>query len=163
MVWSVIQTELNLLLHVVIAAILAGLIGLERELSHKPAGFRTHMIIGASAALFVLLGPILIENYGESILTEYLRTDPIRIVEAIVVGISFIGAGTILKHPREQSIQYLTTAASILMSAGVGIAVALEVYFLAGGITVLILIVNFLIRAFEKRELNQKKHKYPKD
>lgn len=134
-----------LLLDVVIAAVLAGVVGFERESAEKPAGFRTNMIIGASAALLVGLGHELAVSFTD---VPNLRVDPIRIIEAIVVGVSFIGAGTIIKNSNGDSteVSNLTTAATILLSAGIGIAVALHFYVFAVGVAVLALIINQLMR-----------------
>lgn len=140
-----IKAQLFVLLDVLIAFILTGLIGYERELANKPAGFRTNMIIGGAAALLVSLGKIMVLYYENENLTR-LNVDPVRIIEAIIVGISFIGAGTILKSESEEKVQYLTTAATILFSAGIGISVALKSYFLAVGLTLLILIINYFVR-----------------
>ncbi len=129
---------------VVVASILAGTVGLEREISAKPAGFRTHMLVGGATALLVLLGPALVDSFEASTGASFLRADPIRIIEAIIVGISFIGAGTILKVPSEERVRYLTTAASIFFSAGIGIAVALQLYFLAVGVALVIVVINLI-------------------
>lgn len=134
--------ELLILLNVGIAALLTGLIGLEREVKNKPAGFRTNMIVGASSALLLSLGKILVENYMQSGLENIIQPDPTRILEAIILGISFIGAGTILKANGENKVYYLTTAATVLFSAGIGIAVALEQYVLSITATLLLLIIN---------------------
>ncbi|MCF8303123.1 MAG: MgtC/SapB family protein [Bacteroidales bacterium] len=147
-----ILPELHILMDVVIASVLAGLVGLERETSHKPAGFRTHMIIGGASALLILLGKILVMNFDAELgVGDALRTDPIRIIEAIIVGISFIGAGTILKSESESRVQYLTTAAAILFSAGIGISVALKQYILAVGVTILILLINVGANIIDKK------------
>ncbi|WP_375580600.1 MgtC/SapB family protein [Marivirga tractuosa] len=134
--------ELLILMNVAIAAVLTGFIGLEREVKNKPAGFRTNMIVGASAALLLSLGEILVENYIQDGLKDIIQPDPTRIIEAIILGISFIGAGTILKASDESKVYYLTTAATVLFSAGIGIAVALEQYILAVMATLLLLIIN---------------------
>lgn len=144
------QQQLWLLLDVTIASVLAGVVGFEREKADKPAGFRTNMIIGASAALLVGLGHAL-GSYFHDI--EGIRLDPIRIIESIVVGVSFIGAGTIIKGEPGQSdtrVSNLTTAATILLSAGIGISVALNYYILAVGVTVLALVINLLLRNVKK-------------
>jgi putative Mg2+ transporter-C (MgtC) family protein len=134
---------------VVIAAGLAGVVGLEREFSAKPAGFRTHMLIGGATALLIVLGEILVSTFEATTSTAVLRADPLRLIEAIIVGISFIGAGTILKVPSEERIRYLTTATSIFFSAGIGIAVALEQYFLAVGVAFAILVINLVLGSIE--------------
>lgn len=145
------EQQLWILLDVLIAAGLSGVIGFEREWAGKPAGLRTHMIIGGAAALLVSLGEILSNSYLDSAVSNLVRTDPLRIVEAIIVGISFIGAGTVLKSERKQTIFYLTTAASILFSAGVGIAVSLKQYILAIGLTLAIFIINHMLNWVEEK------------
>ncbi|ADR21497.1 hypothetical protein MATR_08740 [Marivirga tractuosa] len=136
------NSELLILLDVGIAALLTGLIGLEREVKDKPAGFRTNMIVGGSSALLLSLGQILVEHYVQSDMENIIQPDPTRILEAIILGISFIGAGTILKASDENKVYNLTTAATVLFSAGIGIAVALEQYVLAITATLLILVIN---------------------
>ncbi|QYY35221.1 MgtC/SapB family protein [Ruficoccus sp. ZRK36] len=145
--------EWSMMWRVAVAAILAGLPGLEREFRRKPAGFRTHMIIGASCALMVMLGRVLLEQYSHLPNPEQIRTDPLRIFEAIVVGVSFIGAGTILKVEDSMRIRYLTTAASLLFAAAIGISVALDLFFLAAFECVLILVINLGLGRLEK-EIN---------
>ena len=145
------RQELWILLDVVIASILTGIIGSERESSNKPAGFRTNMIVGGASALLVSVGPILLDSYVLEGHREVVEADPLRIMQAIVVGISFIGAGTILKSEQRHKVQYLTSAATILFSAGVGIAVALQKYILAVGLTLLVYLINKGIKGIEKR------------
>ena len=152
------EEQLLILLDVIIACFLAGIVGLERELSNKPAGFRTHMIIGGVAALLIELGYVLIDSYEGRTLNQFLQTDPIRIFEAIVVGISFIGAGTILKIEKSSDVRYLTTAASILISAAIGICVGLNQYILAVGVTIAIIIINYLLN-FVEEWLEKRKEK----
>lgn len=132
-------------MHVAIASILSGIIGLERERSDKPAGIRTNMIVGGAVALLVSLGEIIHNHFIASGIAEYIQTDPTRIIQAIVVGVSFIGAGTVLQVEKDYKIKYLTTAATILASTGIGIAVALRQYFLAAGVTVIILFINYVL------------------
>lgn len=150
------ERELYVLLHVAIAAVLSGLIGLERGKFEKPAGFRTNMIVGGAVALLVCLGKIIVENFNEEGLTEFIRVDPTRIIQAIIVGISFIGAGMVLQIPHEHKIKYLTTAATILFSSGIGIAVALNQYIIAVGVTIFILIINYALRLIETKLMKKK-------
>lgn len=143
--------ELLILMNVAIAALLTGFIGLEREVKDKPAGFRTNMIVGGSSALILSLGKVLVESYIQSGLQSVIQPDPTRIIEAIILGISFIGAGTILKASEESKVYYLTTAATVLFSAGIGIAVALEQYVLSITATVLLLIINRVAKTINKK------------
>ena len=100
-------------LRLVVAALLGGLIGAEREWVGKAAGLRTHMMVSLGAALFVLV-PIE-TGIGEGDMT--------RVIQGIATGIGFIGAGTILKRADANQIQGLTTAATIWLTGAVGIAV----------------------------------------
>ena len=133
--------ELQMLGKVVVAALLGGLVGIEREFAERPAGLRTHMLVGGTAAFFVLLANILLLSFEPR---DILRADPVRVVEAVVVGISFLGAGTILKYREhgERVVEGLTTSASILSVAAIGIAVALDTYILAVGAALLNLFIN---------------------
>ena len=143
------KTELILLLHVVIASLLAGLVGLEREARDKPAGMRTNMMVGGAVALLVTLGEVIVKHFIAVGLGDYIRADPTRIIQAVVVGISFIGAGMVLQIATKEKIKYLTTAATILFSSGIGISVALRQYYLAVGVTLFILFINYLLGHLE--------------
>lgn len=135
---------------VVVAGLLGGVIGWERELAQKPAGLRTHMIVACSAAMLVLLGTIIIEKVGPRDGAAG-GADPTRIIHGIIVGISFLGAGTIMTDRKQQSVNGLTTAASILLSVCIGIAVALHQFVLACGATGLALIMLRLLGSWEGR------------
>ncbi len=130
-----------ILLKVLIAMILGGLIGLERELAHKPAGFRTLMLVTGASAMLVGLTDVMIEHFVLLANDSLLRVDPVRIVVAIITGISFLGAGTIFRSGNEEGIEGLTTAASILICSVVGIAVALNQWVLAAGVTFFSIII----------------------
>lgn len=132
-------SQVEIIAEVALAMLLGGLIGIEREMADKPAGFRTHMLVAGAAALLVGLGDALLHRFNIGA-NEYLRSDPIRIVEAIITGISFLGAGTIFRRERGEQVEGLTTAASILLCSAVGIAVALRQFLLAAGTTVLALL-----------------------
>ena len=137
-----ILTELELLGKIVIAAVLGGVVGVERELAEKPAGLRTHMLVGALSALLVVLADQMVSSFEQQSL---VATDPIRMLQAIVVGISFLGAGTILKYGPEdpKTVEGLATGASILSVSAIGIGIALNVFILAIGVTLLNLLINW--------------------
>lgn len=123
------------------AGAFGAIIGLEREYSRKPAGLRTHMLVAAASAMLVVLGNIVLDEFkSEHDASATLSADPIRVIQAIVVGISFLGAGTIIRGKRNQ-IEGLTTAASVLLTSAIGIAVAIGSLMLAAGITALTVIV----------------------
>ena len=117
------QGQLEILLIVGFAMLLGGVIGFERELANKPAGLRTHMLVAGTAALFVALGTVIVDDFTESMDVSLVRSDPIRILEAIVTGISFLGAGTIFRDRSNNKVEGLTTAASLLFAAAVGATV----------------------------------------
>lgn len=153
------QAEFNILLHVIIASFLSGLIGFEREKVDKPAGVRTNMLVGGAVALLVSLGEIIVADFNQKGLTEFISADPTRVIQAIIVGISFIGAGIVLQIEKAYKIKYLTTAATILFSSGIGISVALHQYYLAVGVTVFILFVNYIIGLITRKTLKNQKNK----
>lgn len=130
------------------AMVLGGLIGFERELAHKPAGFRTHMLVAGATALFAGLGIALTTRFAATFPAADMRADPVRVLQAIVIGVSFLGAGTIFRRDGGR-VEGLTTAATILLAAGVGLAIALERYVTALAVTVLALIVLRLTKTFE--------------
>lgn len=136
---------------VAFAIILGGLIGLEREWASKPAGFRTHMLIAGASTLFVILGDIMIQQFAERAVPEILQTDPIRIMEAIITGISFLGAGTIIFKDQIDTVEGLTTAASILFVSGIGIAVALDLYVLSFVLTMMVILILLVLGFLQNR------------
>jgi len=146
--------EVWILLRLVIAAILSGLIDYEREYSGKQAGLRTHMLVAVGAALFVSFNDLFaIESLplapSGAVGNFRVQIQPLSIVEAIVTGVSFLGAGTIFVSGRRGRVRGLTTAASLWVTAAVGIAVGLERYLLAVGSTVLILIILHVVHRLE--------------
>ena len=143
MEWSgAVWTEVSILIRLVVAVVLGGVIGWEREAAGKAAGVRTHMLVALGAALFVALGDAVLERFALQRLSGAdIRSDPLRIVEAVVAGVSFLGAGTIfVSHGRER-VEGLTTAAAIWATAAVGIATGLERFALAVGATVLVFLI----------------------
>lgn len=129
---------------VALAAVLGAIVGLERELADKPAGLRTHMFVSAASAMLVLLGDPVLDEFQQGEGIESVDADPIRIIQAIVIGISFLGAGTIF-HQGGDRVEGLTTAASILLTSGVGIAVAVgQIIFAAGTAILAVTILLFV-------------------
>jgi putative Mg2+ transporter-C (MgtC) family protein len=115
-------------------------IGLQRELTHKPAGLRTHMLVGLGTALFVV-------GAAES----GMHPDPLsRIVQGLATGIGFLGGGAILKLTREREVHGLTTAAGIWMTAAASAAAGLGEIAVAVIGTLLGLLVLIVFRKIEK-------------
>lgn len=136
---TALDLQLQLILEVAIAMLLGGIVGVERELADKPAGLRTHMFTAGAAALLVGLPNALVEQFAAT--GNAIEADPIRVIQAIIIGISFIGAGTIFRRDERSHVEGFTTAASLLMSAGLGVAAALQQFLVAAAVAMLSLIV----------------------
>lgn len=119
---------LTLILRLVLAGVLGGLIGAEREYRAKVAGMRTHLLVAIGAALMLIVSRYGFDGQG----------DPSRVAAQIVSGIGFIGAGAIMVQ--RHSVHGLTTAAGIWVSAGIGMAAAAGLYAIGVAATVLSLI-----------------------
>jgi putative Mg2+ transporter-C (MgtC) family protein len=105
----------RIVVRLLLAGLLGGALGYERERSGKAAGIRTHMLVAMGAALFVLVP----EQAGMSV------GDMSRVLQGIVTGVGFLGAGAILKHASSSEVQGLTTAAGVWMTSAIGIACGL--------------------------------------
>jgi putative Mg2+ transporter-C (MgtC) family protein len=122
---------------IALAGLLGALLGFEREIKEKAAGVRTHLLVSSAAAAIVVLGRILNEQAvddGQS------AGDPTRALHAVVTGIGFLCAGAIITRGSDQAPQGLTTAASLFFAATVGIAVGVEEFGIAIGMTALALL-----------------------
>jgi putative Mg2+ transporter-C (MgtC) family protein len=124
------------ILHLLLAAFLAMVIGLNRERQEKPAGLRTHMLACVGSCLFTLIGKL-----------AFSGGDPTRLAAAVVMGIGFLGAGTIFRD--QDHVKSLTTAASIWATAAVGVAVGVGAWFLAIGATIIIWFILAIIFRLE--------------
>ena len=144
-------SELRVLPGVLYAMALGGAIGYERELKDRPAGFRTHMLVAGTAALLLGLSRMVLEDARYA--GEGLQIDPLRLVEAVIAGISFIGAGTIFASRGGEGVQGITTAASLLAVATIGITVGFRYHVLALAITAVTLLVLTVLRWVEARAL----------
>ena len=134
------------------AMLLGGAIGFERELKDRPAGFRTHMLVAGAAALLVGLVDLLAHRYSVEGYRELVRIDPIRLIEAMVAAVGFLGAGTIFRdRTRSGAVSGITTAASLLLVAVIGIAAGVHSHVLAIGATLLTLAVLLLLGWIERR------------
>jgi len=121
---------------------LGAVIGLERELAHKPAGLRTHMLVAGVGALMVGIDFTIVRRFGGAASLPFVRVDPAIVIQAVVTAVGFLGAGTIIHAARggEGSpihIEGLTTAASLLFVAAIGTAVGVGLYWLPIGVSAL--------------------------
>jgi putative Mg2+ transporter-C (MgtC) family protein len=137
--------ELAYLLRILVAAALAALLGFERERARKPAGLRTHMLVGIAAALYTSLAELSVLGRAEG-----LNADPIRAIQAVALGVGFLGGGMIVTGRGGEQVKGLTTAASIWATAAIGIAAGFAHYVLAVGATVLLLVVLRVLVRFDR-------------
>lgn len=137
--------DFAILIRLLVAALLAGVLGWERERAGKSAGLRTHMLVGLSAALYTGLAELATAELGSD-----GRADPIRAIQAVAVGIGFLGGGVI--YVSNDRVKGLTTAASIWATAAMGIAVGLAHYRLAAGATLLLALVLHALARFDRDE-----------
>lgn len=135
----------QMLLRVITAVVLGGLVGMQREQAGKPAGVRTHMLVSLGTAVVVLASAGMGMAYDAQS----------RVIQGIVTGIGFIGAGSILKLNEERDIKGLTTAAGLWMTAAIGIACGVGTLGIALISAVLTLIVLALAGVIERWEDNK--------
>jgi putative Mg2+ transporter-C (MgtC) family protein len=136
-----------MLIRVVVAVLLGGLVGIQREHAGKPAGVRTHMLVCLGTAVVVLAcAGMGMQQDAQS-----------RVIQGIVTGIGFIGAGSILKLSQERDIQGLTTAAGLWMTAAIGIACGVGTIGIALLSAVLTVILLALAGVIERSEAKKRK------
>lgn len=133
------------LARILLAALLGGAVGWEREAREKPAGLRTHMLISLAACLFTLLGLEIIEQHRSE--GDLVRIDPMRVIEAVTAGVAFLAAGSIITS--RGSVKGLTTGASMWMVGAVGVACGLGEVMLAVSAVVITLVVLWIIGRLE--------------
>jgi putative Mg2+ transporter-C (MgtC) family protein len=128
------NTLLDISLRLLLAAALGAIIGYQRERANKPAGLRTHILISVGSALFTI-----VSIFGFSGVV-----DPSRVAAGVVTGIGFIGAGVIFRGMRGDHVMGLTTAASVWITAAIGLAAGVGMYLIAtivAAIAVLVLMI----------------------
>jgi len=148
--------ELIILGDVALAMLLGAFIGLEREFKEKPAGLRTHILVAGASALLVALGDVIATQFFRDLGGQVVQADPTRIMEAVIIGVSFVGAGTIIRGRSGGEVEGLTTAASLLIATGVGIGVVLSQIILSVGVTILVLVTLRGLGYIENRMTSRK-------
>ncbi len=133
----------EIVFRLLLAAFISGIIGIEREISNRPAGFRTHMLVTLGATLIMLIS---VDVFADS--------DPGRLAAQVVSGIGFLGAGTIMRTGN--NIVGLTTAASLWVCAGIGLAIGAGYYVGAIATTVIILIILMSTGLLERTVLRKR-------
>jgi len=127
------------------AIVLGGLIGLEREWRHKPAGLRTHVLIALAASLFTLIALDMMAGLEAG--NSALRVDPLRLIGAVTSGVAFLAAGAIVIHGK--AVEGLTTGAGMWLAGAIGLACGAGNVPLAAFATAIALAVLGLLRVLE--------------
>lgn len=144
-------SSLEVITRLIISAIVGGIIGFERESSNRPAGFRTHILVTIGSALIMMVSATAFDPIGQG-------NDPQRLAAQVVSGIGFLGAGTIMRNGSE--VKGLTTAASLWVCAGLGLAfgAGLYVHGFAGGVIVIstLTVLNKLDKSSKKEYIVKK-------
>jgi len=143
---------IEILLKLMLAVALGGLVGLERETSHKPAGIRTNILICVGSAMMIILSGLILGENGER------GTDLTRIAAGVITGIGFIGAGTIIQA--RGIILGLTTAATIWAVAVLGLVIGAGYYLVAVIFTAIIILTLVIFRYIEKHYLKRSMYMY---
>lgn len=139
--WQVIAMRLTA------AVLFGGILGFERELSERPAGLRTHMLVCLASATFAIVS---VEMVGMAMFEqEHVRADPIRLVEAITSGVAFLAAGFIIF--KRGHVRGLTTGAGMWLAAATGLSVGLGFWLIAGLTCLLGAVVIVVLRQVEVR------------
>lgn len=131
-------TEADIALRIAVAVVLGGAIGLERELTGQAAGLRTHLTVALGAALFAIVSAYSFDEFLRPRAETNFQVDVTRVASNVVTGVGFLGGGAILKHGA--TVRGLTTAASMWVTAAVGLAAGLGGFF-AGGLATAVLLV----------------------
>jgi len=137
---------LQLILQLVLALVLGAVIGLERERKEKEAGFQTYSLVALGSCLFTILGFELFSFFTSKASVNF---DPSRIIQAIAIGIGFIGAGVVIF--RRDHVEGITTAAGLWCAAAIGIAVGVKLYFLALLATILVTLILIVFGEIERK------------
>ena len=141
--------DIQMLLRLLLASFLGGLIGLEREIHGRPAGFRTHLLVSLGSCLFCITSIEFYRLFGNFSGSGPIGIDPGRIAAQVVTGIGFLGAGAIIRE--RASIRGLTTAACLWVAAALGIACGVGLFYLAICVTLVALANLLLLKQVEKR------------
>ena len=140
--------EIELVCQLLLATFLGAFIGLEREIKAKEAGLQTYSLVSLGSCVFTVIAFYFFQSFGSSTI------DVVRIIQAIAIGVGFIGAGTIFKG--QKGVEGLTTAAGLWAVAAIGIAVGAKLYFLAIFATLLAILILAGFGKLEEKFFGQK-------
>jgi len=145
-------SEVEILIRLGTALLLGGVIGFEREQHQHAAGFRTNILVCVGACLMMLLS---IYGFSDFVNEWNVRVDPARLAAAVITGVGFLGAGTILYTGKK--ISGLTTAASLWVVAAIGLGVGAGFYFASVSVTIMVVLTLWLFNKLEQRFIRNKK------
>lgn len=148
--WGVLTAQLpmlDLVARLGAALLLGALLGLERERRAKPAGLKTHMLVALGSSTFTVLGLGVLLQFGDDVSES--RIDPTRVIEGVIGGIGFLGAGSIIQS--RGRVQGITTGASVWTAGAVGAACGLGAMVVAAVATVMALITLTVFARLERR------------
>ena len=143
---------LDIMLRLLLAIALGGIIGLEREASQKPAGLRTHILISVSAAMMMVFSQLMLAGRVAP------GSDMLRVAAAVITGMGFIGAGTIIQS--QGMVHGLTTASTLWTVAGLGLVIGAGYYLVAVLFSVLVIATLVLLRRVEETHLKKTLYHY---
>jgi putative Mg2+ transporter-C (MgtC) family protein len=135
-------TDKQVIFRLILSVLLSGLIGLERQLHRRTAGLRTHILVSLGSCLIMLTSIYVFDIYK-----DLVPLDPARIAAGVITGIGFLGAGAIMREKTE--IRGLTTAASLWVVAGIGLAIGVGFYSAGVFAAILALVTLFFLRRLE--------------
>lgn len=135
-------TDTQIIIRLLLTLVVSGLIGLERQVHRRDAGLRTHILVALGSCLIMLTSLYVFDIYKDQV-----PLDPVRIASGVVTGIGFLGAGTIIRE--SDRVRGLTTAASLWVVAGIGLAIGVGCIKIAVYTTVLVLLSLHFLRYLE--------------
>lgn len=137
----------------ILAVLLGSLIGLERTLAHRMAGFKTFAMVSLGACAFTVIGKFILETFAGRM---GMSSDPTHLSLPIITGVGFLAGGLIVFH--KDHVEGLTTGTGLWVSAAIGLAVGMQLYAIAVFITLLVLIIFGLFWKFEQKIVEHEKH-----
>jgi putative Mg2+ transporter-C (MgtC) family protein len=141
------EFNIEYIARLLLASLLGGIIGIEREVHGRAAGFRTHLLVSLGSCLFVVSSIHFYELFGNTSGIGPVGVDPARVAAQVVTGIGFLGAGAIMRD--KASIRGLTTAACLWIAAAIGLACGIGLYLIAPFVTLLAVISLLLLKKVE--------------
>lgn len=142
-------TDFEILFRLLLASLLGGAVGLEREVHGRPAGVRTYLLLSLGSALIMVISEYLFHKYRGGVPGINLQVDPGRIAAQAITGIGFLGAGVIIRS--KDTIRGLTTAACVWVVCAVGLTIGAGFYFYGGAVAAITLVSLLGLKPLEKR------------